>query len=160
MATRTISSDDKPAPSRPVLAGATLVSQLLGAIAFALALLWFVKLGNRSAPTIAVMIAGALCVFAGGHAHRGSVIAVLACVAFDIAIAVACFAVPAAQPFVAAPVAWLAPAALPHLAIAMVVVGSAGAIASVACLLALPQARRFGAWRDAQILRAARVSRG
>lgn len=160
MATRTVSSDDKPAPSRPVLAGATLVSQLLGAITFALALLWIVKLGNRGGPTVAVMIAGALCVFAGGNAHRGSVLAVVACIAFDIAVAVACFAVPEARAFVAAPIAWLAPAVVRHLAIAMVVVGSAGAIASVACLLALPQARRFGAWRDAQILRAARVSRG
>lgn len=160
MATR-IAEAYVPAPSRPVLATATLVSQVLGAVAFVLALVWRLRLGGEGAGIVAVMVAGAACVFAGGLAHRGSVVAVIACVAFDMAIAIACLTeLSAAHAFVYVPVASISAAAAAHLPLALAITGLLAVLAAIGCVAGLSQARRFAAWRDAQILQAARVSRG
>lgn len=148
-----------PAPARTLVAAATLASQLLGTLAFALALVWIVALRVTEPTVIAVMVVGAACVFAGGNAHRGNVTALGICVVFDLAVAVAALVrLPAADAF-----AWPALARIhaePHLALVMAAAGATAALAAVACIAALPQARRFAAWRGEQILHAARVARG
>ena len=148
-----------PPPSRKVVATATLASQLLGTIAFALALVWIVALRVTDPVVIAVMVVGAVVVFAGGNAHRGNVIALGICAAFDAGVALAALArLPAADAFVWPPLARFH--AAPHLAFAMVIAGIVAALAAITCIAGLPQARRFAAWRGEQILHAARVVRG
>ena len=148
-----------PPPSRTIVAAATLASQLLGTCAFALALAWIVALRVTEPQIIAVMIVGAVVVFAGGNAHRGNVIALGICATFDVAAACALLArIPAAEAFAWPP---LARAGVEHyLAIAMLAAGIVAALAAITCIAALPQARRFAAWRGEQILHAARVVRG
>ncbi len=148
----------KPAPARSLVAASTLASQLLGTIAFALALGWIVSLHVTTPPVIGVLVAGALCVFAGGHAHRGSLVGLVICGLFDAAIAGLCLVrVAQAVGFVVVPLARLSSAVTPHIDLAILVLGAIAALAAVACFAALPQARRFAVWRGEQILHAARV---
>jgi hypothetical protein len=74
-------------PTRTLVTTATFATQLLGTFAFALALVWIVALRVTAPPVIAVLLAGAAAVFAGGHAHRGNVIALGICTAFDLVVA-------------------------------------------------------------------------
>ena len=148
-----------PPPSRTRVAAATFASQLLGTFAFALALVWIAMLHVTEPSIIAVMIAGAAVVFAGGHAHRGNLVALVLCAAFDVTAAIALLArLPAAEAFAWPPLARIH--AEQYLAIAMPIAGAVAALAAVACIAALPQARRIAAWRGEQILHAARVVRG
>jgi hypothetical protein len=149
-----------PTPPRSIVASATLASQLLGTLVFALALVWFIKLGGRSPLNVTIMVLGAVAVFAGGSAHRGSIAALAVCALLDLAVAIACFGnIAAVKAFVLAPVAWAAPAVAAHLTIAMLIAGIVAAAAASACIAAVPQTRRFAAWRDEQILHAARAWR-
>jgi len=146
-------------PARTLVATATLASQLLATIAFALALVWIVALRVSEPAVIAVLCVGAVCVFAGGNAHRGNVIALGICAAFDIAVAITTLVrLPSAVAFTEVPFARFHAAA--YLPAAMLVAGVIAALAAVTCIAALPQARRFAAWRGEQILHAARVVRG
>jgi hypothetical protein len=148
-----------PPPSRTLVATATLASQLLGTLAFALGLIWIVALRVTDPSIIAVMVAGAICVFAGGNAHRGNVIALGICAVFDVAVAVAALArLPATRAFAWPPLARFD--VEQHLPIALLAAGIIAALAAITCIAALPQARRFAAWRGEQILHAARVVRG
>lgn len=128
-------------------------------LAFALALVWIVALHVTQPAVIAVMIAGAACVFAGGNAHRGNVIALGICAAFDTAVAVLALArLPITEAFAWPPLArFHLEAQLPVL---LLVSGVVAGLAAITCIAALPQARRFAAWRGEQILHAARVVRG
>ena len=148
-----------PPPSRRIVATATLASQLLGTVAFALALVWIVALRVSDPVVIAVMVVGAAVVFAGGNAHRGNVIALGVCAVFDAAVAIAALAhLPAAETFLWPPLARIQ--AEQHLALGMLIAGIVAGLAAVTCIAGLPQARRFAAWRGEQILHAARVVRG
>jgi hypothetical protein len=148
-----------PPPSRTLVATATLASQLLGTFAFALGLIWIVALRVTDATIISIMFAGTVAVFAGGNAHRGNVIALGLCAVFDLAVATATLArLPFAEAFAQPPLARFA--ADTHLPLAMLGAGVIAALAAITCLAALPQARRFAAWRGEQILHAARVVRG
>lgn len=150
-----------PTPPRSIVAAATLASQLLGTLAFALALVWIIKHGDRQPVSLTILVLGAVCVFAGGNAHRGSVRALAVCALLDLAIAVACLANSSAvNAFVLAPVAWAVPAVARELAIATMIAGVVAALAACACIAAVPQTRRFAAWRDESILHAARAWRG
>ncbi|HLL20745.1 MAG TPA: hypothetical protein VK427_01380 [Kofleriaceae bacterium] len=145
-----------PAPSRAVVAAATLVSQLLGTLAFAFGLVWIVALRVNDAAVVAVLVVGALAVFAGGHAHRGSVVALGACAAFDVAASVVGLArLPGVEAFTQPVLARFA--AEDHLAVGLTVTGIVAALAAITCIAALPQARRFAAWRGQRVLEAARV---
>lgn len=146
-----------PIPARSIVATATLASQLLGMLAFALALVWIVKQGDRQPVSVTILVLGVVCVFAGGNAHRGSLRALALCALLDLAIAIACLAnISAVQAFVVVPVAWAAPAVVHELAIATMITGVVAALAASACIAAVPQTRRFAAWRDEQLVRAAR----
>jgi hypothetical protein len=148
-----------PTPSRSIIAIATCTSQLLGALAFALALVWIVKHGDRQPMKLTILALGAVCVFAGGNAHRGSVLALALCALLDIAVAVACLAkLSAVKAFVVPPVTWAAPTVTHELALAITIAGTVAVLAAAASLAAIPQTRRFVAWRDEQHLRASRAS--
>ena len=148
-----------PPPKRSLVATATFASQLLGTIAFALAVAWIAALRVTEPQILAVMIVGAIVVFAGGNAHRGNVVALGICATFDVAVAAALLArVPVAEAFASPPLARLH--VDQHLALALLAAGIVAALAAIACIAALPQARRFAAWRGEQILHAARVVRG
>ena len=132
------------APSRALLALATFLSQLMGTIAFALALVWIISLGVRDAVVVSVLAGGAACVFACGAAYRGNVIALAVCAAIDVAIAIALFTeVSQVIAFVPPP---LANVDATQFQIGRIVVGGIAAIAAVECLVAFPQAREFAAW--------------
>jgi hypothetical protein len=151
----------EPPPARTLVSTATLASQLLGTIAFALALFWLVVLRVHDATVIGVLVTGAVVVFAGGHAHRGSVVALALCAAFDVAVAIAMFAKPpVALAFVWAPLARASETLAARHELVMITLGAIAALAAIACGAARAQARRFAAWRDTRILHAARVSRG
>ena len=140
-------------PSRAFVSTATFASQLLGTAAFALAIVWIVALRVTTPPVIAVLLAGAVAVFAGGNAHRGNIIALGICTVFDLAVA------GLALPRLALTETFAAPA-LARLGVAPTYVlfgaGILAALAAIACVAAMPQARRFAAWRGEQILQAAR----
>ena len=145
-----------PPPSRTLVATATLASQLLGTFAFALGLVWIVALRVTDATILAVMLAGTVAVFAGGNAHRGNVIALGLCAVFDSAVALATLArLPVTEAFAWPPLARFGVDA--HLTLAMLLAGVIAALAAITCIAALPQARRFAAWRGEQVLHAARV---
>jgi len=149
-----------PTPSRSIVASATLASQLLGTLVFALALVWIIKHGNSWPVNLTILVLGAVAVFAGGNAHRGSLGALAVCALLDLAVAIACLAkISAVHAFVLAPVAWAVPAAAPKLPIATMIAGIVAVLAASACIAAVPQTRRFAAWRDKQILHAARAWR-
>jgi len=142
-----------PRPARSIVATATFVSQLLGTLGFALALVWIIKHGHPQPVSLTILVLGAICVFAGGNAHRGSVRALAVCALLDLAVAIACFAnLSAVTAFVLVPVAWAAPALVHQLAIATMIAGVVAILAASACIAAVPQTRRFAAWRDEQIL--------
>jgi len=146
-----------PAPSRARLAPATLVSQLLAASVFVMSLWWIVRHGNTDVAMIGLIV-GASGVFAGGMAHRGGLVALVACCVLDLALALACLvAPPQVLAFVQAPLAKLSPRLGEELATTMVVMGVVATLAAVACLVALPQARRFATWHDQRVQQAARV---
>lgn len=150
-----------PTPSRSIVASATLASQLLGTLTFALALVWIIKFGHHKPVNLTILVLGALGVFAGGNAHRGSVVALVVCALLDLAVAIACLGnIAAVAVFVQAPVAWAAPAIASKLPIVTMIAGIVAVLAASACMAALPQTRRFAAWRERQILHAARAWHG
>jgi hypothetical protein len=138
------------------VAAATLASQLVGTLAFAFGVYWIAVLHVTNAAIVSTLVAGAICVFAGGQAHRGSTNALLVCTTLDVAIAVLLLAPFADVRALTAPV--LARLDLsPHILIA---IGAFAMVAAVGCVLSIPQARRFAAWRTARILHTAKTSRG
>lgn len=148
----------RPTPSRSIVAIATLTTQLLGAIAFALAVVWIIKQGDRQPMKLTILTLGAVGVFAGGNAHRGSVLALALCALLDVAVGVACLAkLAAVKAFVVTPLAWTAPHIGHELALATTIAGAIAVFAASACIAAIPQTRRFIAWRDEQILHVSRA---
>lgn len=139
-------------PSRWILSLATFTSQLLGLITFLLAATWMMKLGNRHWPIIAVAVFGVVAVFSGGRAHRGSVGALGMCAGLDLAIGIACLIKWAAvMKFVYFPTAWAAPKIADDVVLALSVTSLVALLAAVACIVAVPQTRRYLAWHQAQM---------
>ncbi len=139
-------------PSRALLALGTFATQLFGTLAFAFALVWIIKLRVTDGLVIAGLVGGVACVFAGGAAYRGSVVALGVCAVLDLAIAIAFFAQYSdVVAFVTAP---LASIAAQHLEPARMIVGCVAAMAAAECLVAAPQARQFAHWRSEQLRRA------
>lgn len=134
-------------PSRSILSIATFVSQLLGMLAFLLAATWMLKLRHSDAGVIAVALLGAFSVFAGGHAHRGSIGALATCAGIDLAIGAACLIRSSvATDFVYAPTAWIAPTLAAELHLAMSIMSVVALVNAVVCILAVPQTRRYLTW--------------
>jgi hypothetical protein len=143
-----------PAPSRGVAATATFVTQLLGTFVFALAVYSFVVLQRQEPFVIGLLAAGAFGVFAGGRAHRGSVNALCSCIAYDLALAVAVLSrIPEVNTFVTAPLQRLTLARVPTLT----TLGAVALVTAAACIAALPQVRRFAAWRGSRVMQAVRA---
>lgn len=139
-------------PSRWMLTFATFTSQLLGLVTFLLAAAWMLRLGHHNVPVIAVALFGALSVFAGGHAHRGSVGALGMCAAVDLAIGVASLLKwPIVMRFVYYPTAWAAPKIANDLVFALSIASFVALIAAAACVFAVPQTRRYLAWHRTQM---------
>jgi hypothetical protein len=139
-------------PSRWILSFATFISQLLGLLAFLMAAMWMLQLGHRNVGVIAVALFGALSVFAGGQAHRGSVWALGMCVGADLLVGVACLIRSASvTKFVYAPTAWAAPNIASDLNLAMSITSIVALLTAVACIVAVPQTRRYLAWHRTQM---------
>ena len=135
-------------PSRALLALGTFATQLFGMLAFAIALVWIIKFRVTDGLVIAGLVGGVICVFAGGAAYRGSVIALGLCAVLDLAIAL--FAQYAdVVAFITAPFAGTAQ----YLEPARMIAGCVAAMAAAECLVAAPQARQFADWRSEQIRR-------
>jgi hypothetical protein len=149
-----------PTPSRRGLVVATFLSQLLGALVFALGVVWLVVLRDRTALTVTVLVLGAVHVFASGMAYRGSINSLGACAGLDVVLAFACITKPAfVKAFVLAPIAWARPALAGDLTFVLTIVGLVSLAAASACIGAVPQTRRFVAWRTQRLLIATRVWR-
>ena len=139
-------------PSRWMLAVATFISQLLGILAFLLAAIWMLDVGHRNGGVAAVALFGAVSVFAGGQAHRGSIGALGMCVVFDVAIGFACLIRPSiVTKFVYAPVAQTAPNIAGNLDVAMSIMTVVALLTAIVSMLAVPQSRRYLAWRRTQL---------
>src|SRR5262245_38778842 len=124
-------------PRTTLLSTATLASQLVATIAFALALISFVKFHDHRAAIIALLAASAGCVLAGGAAHRGGVLALVACVAGDGIAAIAGLAHAGwARELAVRPIGWLAASGVRHVDHALTLAGSFAALAAVGCALA------------------------
>jgi len=146
-------------PGRALLASAMFATQLLGALVFALAFVWITKHHGDWPTNVAILCAGAIGVFAGGKAHRGSVRALGVAAVFDLGVATAftCYGhVAAIKTFVVTPVAWVAPALLPMLSTIVMIAALIAVCAAAACIAAVPQTRRFAEWRYEQVLHAVR----
>jgi hypothetical protein len=139
-------------PSRALLALGTFATQLFGTIAFALALVWIIRVGVTDDAVLVALFGGAVCVFAGGAAYRGSMVALGLCAVLDIAIAIALLAQQShVIAFVTAPFANLS---VQQLDMVRIVVGCVAAMAAAECFVAAPKAREFAAWRNEQLKRA------
>lgn len=146
-------------PGRGLLASAMAATQLLGSLVFALAFAWLIKHRGDWPTNVAILSLGAIGVFAGGKAHRGSVVALGVAALFDLGVATAftCFGrISAIKTFVATPVAWVAPALLPMLSTIVMIAAIIAVCAAAACVAAVPQTRRFAEWRYEQLLHAVR----
>jgi len=127
---------------------ATFTSQLFGALAFALAAVWLVVLGDHSPLTIGTLALGAVCAFAGGMAYRGSVNALGLCAVLDVAMGIALITKPfAVKAFVLVPTMWVRPELVREAALGMTLLGLVALATAAACIAAVPQVRRFVAWR-------------
>ena len=147
-----------PAPRRTLVATATLVSQLLGTAVFALGLVWIIASHVTSDVVIGAVVASALVVFAGGHAHRGGLVALVFCAAFDATVGVALLLrIPIVAGYAGAPMARISEVLARHHEIIITIVGGCAVVSAVACVAALPQARRFAAWQREQLDRLAHV---
>ena len=133
-------------PSRRLLSLGTLVTQLLGTFLFALALVWMIKFRISDGFVVGGLVVGAAFVFAGGAAYRGSVVALGLCAALDFALALALLA-PYSHlaTFVAAPFARFS---AKHIEIGCIFLACLAALASINCVVSIPQARDFTHWRD------------
>lgn len=147
-----------PAPRRGLVAMATLVTQLLGTAVFALGLVWIIASHVTSNVVIGAVVASALVVFAGGHAHRGGIVALAGCAAFDLVVGVALLLrIPTAVAYTAAPMARISEALAHHHALVIAIAGGCAVVSAIACVAALPQARRFAAWQREQLHRLAHI---
>ncbi len=147
-----------PAPRRTLVAVATLVSQLLGTAVFALGLVWVISLHVSSDLVIGAIAVSALLVFAGGHAHRGGLVALVFCAAFDLTVGLALvLRIPTALAYTSVPMARVSGALAHHHAFVITIAGACAVVSAVACVAALPQARRFAAWQREQLQRLAHV---
>lgn len=139
-------------PSRWILSFATFISQLLGMIAFLMAAMWILELGHRNAGVIAVAVFGAVSVFVGGQAHRGSVGALWMCAGLDVAVGIACLIrVSTVTKFIYMPIAWAAPTVARDLNLAMSITSVVALVTAVVCIVAVPQTRRYLAWHRTQM---------
>jgi hypothetical protein len=139
-------------PSRALLAIGCFATQLLGVLLFALALAWVVRLRATDDLVVGGLVGGAVFVFAGGAAYRGSVIALGICAVLDVVIATALLAQSAqCVAFITGP---LPAAAAQYLEATCIIVGCVAAMAAAECLVAAPQARHFARWRAEQDRRA------
>jgi hypothetical protein len=118
---------------------------LLGTIVFALAVVRMVTVGVDGL-AIAVASTAAAWVFAGGAAHRGSLLALSLCAAFDVALAILLLApIPEVMAFLSP---MLAKVSAKQFELAKIVAVGVAAIAAVECFVAVPQARAFAKWRN------------
>jgi hypothetical protein len=139
-------------PSRWLLSSATFISQLLGILAFLMAATWMLELGHRNVGVITVALLGAVSVFAGGQAHRGSIGALGMCAGFDLAIGVVCLIRwSSVTKFVYAPTSWAAPEIARDLNLAMSITSLVALLTAVVCIVAVPQTRRYLAWHRTQM---------
>ena len=142
------------APSIAVAQIAALASQVLGAAGFCLVLAWAwaVKADARIAVG-ALLALGAVWVFAGGSALRGSVAALGCCAVLDVALALVVLANAAhARRLIRIATAHLVPAVATHAELVLVISAGVAAFAAVACIAAVPEVRRMAAWNERHLL--------
>jgi hypothetical protein len=145
-------------PGRSIVASAMAATQLLGVLGFALGFTALFRHHGHWQTSVALLAASAVAVFAGGNAHRGSLRGLLLAALFDVAVAYACLNKTMAVTTFAAASLNRAPPTLVHLI--PMLTNSAGLFAifaACACIAAIPQTRRFAAWRYEQLLQAVRT---
>ena len=147
-----------PRPAIFLLAAATYATQLASGVVLCVAIAWAARRLDPSPALLPWLIVSLLGLFAAGKAYRGSVGSLLAAAAVDGALVAMCLAardrlaellrVSGVVPYVTSDA--------PRLALAL---AGAAALASLLCLAALPQARRYASWQHRQIELAFRTRR-
>jgi hypothetical protein len=139
-----------PRPAIFLLAAATNVTQLVSGIALGLAIASAARHFDASAAFDAWLIVPLLGIFAGGKAYRGSPGALVVAAMIDTVIVAVCLV---GRDHVIEMLH--ASGALRYVTVdtALLTYGIAAlaGVAGLACLAALPQARRYAAWRHARI---------
>lgn len=143
---------EPPVPSHLIIAAASILIELLCALAFTLGAIWMLRTGDTSARAIAVPAIAAIGLAAGAYAYRGGVTSLIVGAAITAAIALAC----SLQPTTVGDLflrAHLAPALGPPNRLALLT-GGLSLITVGICVAALPQARKFAAWQRDRLERA------
>lgn len=148
----------RPRPAISLLAIAASATQLVSGVALGLAIASAAKHFDAQSYLLAWLIVSVVGIFAGGKAYRGSVASLYVASAIDVAIVAMRLAsrdsltemlrVSGAVRYVAVDAELLA----------LAIAGFAS-FACVACLVAVPQARRYAAWQRSQIELAFRTRR-
>ena len=148
----------RPMPSIVLLAAAASATQLVSGVALGLALTWAARHLDASPHLVAWLIVSVLGIFAGGKAYRGSVGALYVAALIDVVIVAMrlvsrdflteMLRVSGVVPYVTSSTELLG------LSIAVF-----ASVAGVACLAAVPQARRYAFWQRRQIELAFRTRR-
>ena len=140
-------------PARGLLALATFPSQVLGTLLFAFAIARIVLVGADDT-AIGTLVVAATWVFAGGAAHRGSVVALVLCAMFDAAAALALLAPLSDIAAFMSPL--LAKVSEQQFEMGRIVVAGVAVIAAIECFVAMPQARAFAKWRNDLVVKSPR----
>ena len=147
-----------PRPAIFLLVTGTVATQLVSVLVLGLAIAWAARRFDASSELLAWPIVSVLGIFAAGWAYRGSIGALLLAAILDGGIVA--MRLPGRDR-----IAELlhASGAVPYVhddtePLALGIVVLAG-VACVACLIAVPQARRFAAWQRSQIELAFRTRR-
>jgi hypothetical protein len=148
----------RPRPAIFLLAVAASSTQLVSGIALGLGITWVAKHFDARTELVAWLIVSILGILAGGKAYRGSVGALYVAAAVDVALVAVrlmsrdplteMLRVSGVVPYVTASAELLA-----------LSIAAFASFACVACLVAVPQARRYAAWQRRQIELAFRTRR-
>jgi hypothetical protein len=143
---------EPPVPSHVIIATASILVELLCAIAFILGAVWMLRAGDTSPRAIAVPAIAAIGLAAGALAYRGGVVSLIVGSTITAAIAILCSLQTAAvgELFLRA---HLAPTLGGPSRLATVTAGIALITLGI-CVAALPQARKFAAWQRVRLERA------
>jgi hypothetical protein len=147
-----------PRPAIFLLAVAASATQLVSGLALGLAIAWAARRFEASSDLFAWLIVSILGIFAGGKAYRGGVGALLVAAAIDVVIVA--MRLPARDRVTellhaSGVVRYVT---VDEKLLALAIAAFAGT-ACLACLAALPQARRYAAWQRSQIELAFRTRR-
>lgn len=148
----------RPRPPIFLLAVAAGATQLVSGIALGLALTWMAKHLETRPELVAWLVVSVLGILAGGAAYRGSAGALYVAAAIDVALVA--MRLLSRDPLTELlRVSGVVPYVTSNAELLALSIAAFASFACVACLVAVPQARRYAAWQRRQIELAFRTRR-